>query len=66
MLSSGFYAGERLTIGGLSGAVAQTLIYPLEVIQTRLAATHQQYSGIWDAARQISAVEGRVAFFRCA
>ena len=29
---------ERLAIGGAAGGVAQILIYPLEVIQTRLAA----------------------------
>ena len=29
---------ERLAIGGAAGGVAQLLIYPLEVIQTRLAA----------------------------
>ena len=66
MLTAAACAGERLLIGGLSGAVAQTLIYPLEVIQTRLAATHQQYTGIWNAAQQIRAAEGRLAFFRCA
>lgn len=29
---------ERLSIGGAAGGVAQILVYPLEVIQTRLAA----------------------------
>ena len=37
----------------------------VQVIQTRLAIAHQHYRGIFDAAAQISATEGRLAFFRC-
>ena len=57
-------AGERLTIGGLSGAAAQTLIYPLEVVQTRLAATHLHYNGIMHAFGQIYRLEGSAALLR--
>jgi len=31
--------GERLTVGAMAGAVAQTMIYPLEVAKTRLAVS---------------------------
>lgn len=37
---------QRLAIGGLAGAFAQAAIYPLEVVQTRLAVSPPgTYSG---------------------
>ena len=58
--------GERLAIGGISGAVAQGTIYPMEVIQTRLAISPVgTYSGILDAFAKIVRQEGYFALFRC-
>uniref|UniRef100_A0A915KVK1 Uncharacterized protein n=1 Tax=Romanomermis culicivorax TaxID=13658 RepID=A0A915KVK1_ROMCU len=57
---------ERLLSGSMAGASAQTIIYPMEVLKTRLALrkTHRFNKGIWDAARQIYLKEGAKAFYR--
>ncbi|KAL3162702.1 hypothetical protein ABBQ38_008743 [Trebouxia sp. C0009 RCD-2024] len=56
---------ERLAIGGISGAVAQGTIYPMEVIQTRLAISPVgTYSGILDTFAKIVRQEGYFALFR--
>ncbi len=60
-----FVTGERLTIGGVSGAIAQGTIYPMEVIQTRLAISPAgTYRGILDAFSKIVRQEGYTALFR--
>lgn len=57
--------GERLMIGGVSGAIAQGSIYPMEVIQTRLAVSPAgTYKGILDAFSKIVRQEGYAALFR--
>ena len=56
--------GERLTVAALSGAIAQAAIYPLEVVQTRLAATHGVYQGIMDVAQTLWFKEGPRALYR--
>merc|ERR1712138_21457 len=38
---------ERFVSGGTAGAIAQTVIYPLETAKTRLAL-NSEYHGIWD------------------
>jgi solute carrier family 25 (mitochondrial phosphate transporter), member 23/24/25/41 len=60
-------ASERLIAGGLAGAVAQTAIYPIELVKTRL----QTYSGevgyvprIGQLSRDILVHEGPRAFYR--
>lgn len=53
-------------VGASAGGLAQVAVYPLEVIQTRLAATHGAYAGIADAAAKIWRTEGAAAFMRCA
>lgn len=64
---AGGVTGERLAIGGISGAVAQGTIYPMEVIQTRLAISPVgTYSGILDAFAKIVRQEGYFALFRWA
>lgn len=56
---------ERFIAGALAGAVAQTIIYPAEVLKTRLALRKTgQYSGIWDAFRKIRGQEGWRALYR--
>ena len=59
-------ADERLTVAALSGAIAQAAIYPLEVVQTRLAATHGVYNGIMDVIGSLWQKEGGRAFYRYA
>jgi len=61
--SLGIY--ERFLSGSIAGGISQTVIYPLEVLKTRLALrTTGQYTGILDAARKIWAKEGVISFYR--
>uniref|UniRef100_A0A8C5MSS1 Solute carrier family 25 member 23 n=2 Tax=Leptobrachium leishanense TaxID=445787 RepID=A0A8C5MSS1_9ANUR len=54
---------ERFVAGSLAGAIAQTVIYPMEVLKTRLALRRTgQYSGMSDCARHILRTEGIRAF----
>lgn len=56
---------ERFLAGATAGAVSQTVIYPLEVLKTRLALRRTgQYNGILDAARKIYAREGLRCFYK--
>ncbi|CDW52178.1 calcium binding mitochondrial carrier protein [Trichuris trichiura] len=57
---------ERILSGSLAGSIAQTLIYPLEVLKTRLALrrTGQMNRGIIRAFREIYQKEGLKAFYR--
>ncbi|XP_036751634.2 mitochondrial adenyl nucleotide antiporter SLC25A23 isoform X1 [Manis pentadactyla] len=56
---------ERFVAGSLAGATAQTIIYPMEVLKTRLTLRRTgQYKGLLDCARQILQREGPRAFYR--
>ncbi|XP_013003761.1 mitochondrial adenyl nucleotide antiporter SLC25A23 isoform X1 [Cavia porcellus] len=56
---------ERFVAGSLAGATAQTVIYPMEVLKTRLTLRRTgQYSGLLDCARRILEQEGPRAFYR--
>eukprot|EP00057_Strongylocentrotus_purpuratus_P025297 XP_011679771.1 PREDICTED: calcium-binding mitochondrial carrier protein SCaMC-2 isoform X1 [Strongylocentrotus purpuratus] len=56
---------ERFVAGALAGVVAQTTIYPMEVLKTRLAIRKTgQYKGILDCAVQIYKKEGFRCFYR--
>ncbi|XP_071947833.1 mitochondrial adenyl nucleotide antiporter SLC25A24-like [Antedon mediterranea] len=56
---------QRFVAGSLAGATAQTIIYPMEVLKTRLAIRKTgQYKGILDCARQVLRNEGFVSFYR--
>uniref|UniRef100_H3D982 EF-hand domain-containing protein n=1 Tax=Tetraodon nigroviridis TaxID=99883 RepID=H3D982_TETNG len=56
---------ERLVAGCLAGATAQTAIYPMEVLKTRLTLRKTgQYSGVADCVRQILQREGPAAFYK--
>uniref|UniRef100_A0A8C2ZRP6 EF-hand domain-containing protein n=1 Tax=Cyclopterus lumpus TaxID=8103 RepID=A0A8C2ZRP6_CYCLU len=56
---------ERFLAGSLAGATAQTAIYPMEVMKTRLTLRKTgQYSGMFDCAKQILKKEGVKAFFK--
>ncbi|XP_061469886.1 mitochondrial adenyl nucleotide antiporter SLC25A23-like isoform X2 [Rhineura floridana] len=56
---------ERFIAGSLAGATAQTIIYPMEVLKTRLTLRKTgQYSGVADCARQVLQNEGIRAFYK--
>lgn len=56
---------ERLVAGSLAGAIAQSSIYPMEVLKTRMALRKTgQYSGMLDCAQRILAREGVAAFYK--
>nr|XP_058919930.1 LOW QUALITY PROTEIN: calcium-binding mitochondrial carrier protein SCaMC-2-like [Kogia breviceps] len=56
---------ERLVAGSLAGAIAQSIIYPMEVLKTLMALCKTgQYSSTLDCARKILAREGMAAFYK--
>ncbi|XP_067868267.1 calcium-binding mitochondrial carrier protein SCaMC-2-B isoform X2 [Heterodontus francisci] len=56
---------ERLIAGSLAGVIAQSTIYPMEVLKTRLALRKTgQYSGMLDCAKHIFKKEGITAFYK--
>ncbi|XP_078524567.1 mitochondrial adenyl nucleotide antiporter SLC25A24 [Lissotriton helveticus] len=58
-------AAERFVAGSLAGATAQTSIYPMEVLKTRLAVGKTgQYTGMFDCGKKILKKEGVKAFYK--
>lgn len=56
---------ERFYAGAAAGGISQTIIYPMEVLKTRLALRKTgQYAGIADAAAKIYKNEGARSFYR--
>ncbi|KAJ8890994.1 hypothetical protein PR048_010503 [Dryococelus australis] len=56
---------ERFVAGSLAGGFSQTVIYPLEVMKTRLALrTTGQYKNIVDAAKKMYLKGGLRSFYR--
>uniref|UniRef100_A0A8C8JDJ5 EF-hand domain-containing protein n=1 Tax=Oncorhynchus tshawytscha TaxID=74940 RepID=A0A8C8JDJ5_ONCTS len=56
---------ERFVAGSMAGVIAQSTIYPMEVLKTRLALRKTgQYSGISDCAKSIFRREGLRAFYK--
>ncbi|PAA79386.1 hypothetical protein BOX15_Mlig005458g1, partial [Macrostomum lignano] len=56
---------EKFVAGALAGATAQTLIYPLEVLKTRMCLRKTgQYSSLFDCARKVYAEGGAAIFYR--
>lgn len=56
---------ERMASGGLSGAIAQLCLYPLDTIRTRLALCHgNKYRSIRGTFMRIRAEEGAFALYR--
>ena len=56
---------QRMLAGALAGATAQAVIYPLELVKTRLAVCPGgTYRGISDTIRKVYAQEGWRAFYR--
>ena len=57
--------GQRMAAGALAGGTAQALIYPLELVRTRLAVCPGgTYGGIIDCATKVMRQEGVRAFYR--
>ena len=51
--------GTRFVTGSIAGLVSQTIIYPLEVIKTRIALSETGlYSSMWDVVRKTVRNEG--------
>ena len=58
-------APQRMAAGALAGATSQIIIYPLELVKTRLAVSQPgMYSGIIDCARKVMVQEGARSFYR--
>lgn len=56
---------ERLVAGGGAGAIAQAVIYPLEILKTRMAISSEgTYAGVVDCMRQIVRNEGMPALYQ--
>uniref|UniRef100_A0A8C4WUH8 Solute carrier family 25 member 24 n=1 Tax=Eptatretus burgeri TaxID=7764 RepID=A0A8C4WUH8_EPTBU len=56
---------ERFLSGSLAGATAQTVIYPMEVVKTRLALGQTgEYTSIIDCGRKILQRQGLLAFYK--
>ncbi|CAL1278405.1 unnamed protein product [Larinioides sclopetarius] len=56
---------ERFLAGSIAGSIAQSSIYPLEVLKTRLALRKTgQYKSTWDAACKIYRTEGLRSFYK--
>ena len=58
-----------LTFGSFSGSVGASIVYPLNLIRTRLQASGTPahptvYKSFWDAAYQTYAKEGFLGFYR--
>ena len=56
---------ERFVCGSFAGSFSQTVIYPLDVLKTRLCLRSTgQYKGAADAALKIFRTEGYRAFYK--
>ena len=56
---------KRFFAGSAAGAVSQTIIYPLEVVKTRMVLRETgQFTGITDCIKQIRLQEGHRAFYQ--
>jgi len=56
---------QRMLAGAMAGATAQAIIYPLEMVKTRLAVCAPgTYQGIIDCARKVWVQEGWRSFYR--
>ncbi|XP_067877377.1 mitochondrial adenyl nucleotide antiporter SLC25A24-like isoform X1 [Heterodontus francisci] len=56
---------ERFVAGSLAGVTSQTLIYPMEILKTRMGLGKSgQYMGIFDCAQKMLRKEGPRSFFK--
>lgn len=62
-------AWEKLASGAISGAIAQSLTYPFDVLRRRFQVNNMpgmphRYNTVWDAIKAISAKEGIRGFYQ--
>jgi len=63
--SRDLYIYERLMAGSFAGAFSQTIIYPLEVMKTRLALRKTgEFKSIFDCAKKIFKADGFKVFYK--
>jgi solute carrier family 25 (adenine nucleotide translocator) protein 4/5/6/31 len=64
--SFGAWFAGYLLAGGLAGATALTVVYPLEFAYTRIAAdvTGTKFNGLGDCVKKIAAVDGYKGLYR--
>eukprot|EP00877_Chromochloris_zofingiensis_P001924 jgi/Chrzof1/11732/Cz06g07120.t1 len=56
---------ERMVCGGVAGAVAQGMVYPLDTVRTRLAVcSKEEYCSIGKTAMRMARNEGLTSFYR--
>lgn len=57
---------ERFIAGSTAGAISQSLIYPMEVLKTRLALrrTGEMDKGLINFAKEMYRKEGFICFYR--
>ncbi len=56
---------ERFIAGGLAGGVSQIVVYPLEIVRTRLAiAPSNTYTGAWHCLTSMMRAEGVRSLFK--
>lgn len=59
------YIYERLMAGSFAGALSQTVIYPLEVMKTRMALRKTgEFKSIFDCAKKIFKADGVKVFYK--
>ena len=56
---------EKLLYGSVAGVAAQSIVYPLDVLKTRLALRNTDgYKGVFHWVRRMYKIEGIKAFYR--
>ncbi|XP_036324988.1 calcium-binding mitochondrial carrier protein SCaMC-2-like [Rhagoletis pomonella] len=56
--------GGRFVAGSIAGTISQSIVYPFDVLKTRLTLRKtNQYRGLIDAARKIYFTEGLLSFY---
>lgn len=60
--------GGNLLAGGLAGASSMIVVYPMDLVRTRLAAdigaSHQEFKGIWDCMSKLYNAGGTTELYR--
>ena len=49
---------QRLLYGGIAGVISQTIVFPIDLVHTRMALNPNRYSGLFNAFATIAREEG--------